>query len=180
MRRPGSEVTARFLLSPRIARFWAIRGDRLAVRWRLFRSGESHFSLAHESCSGRSIVCWHGNCLAPSPLPSPPIQKTFWGRGVSVGPLTQGGWSGSCRCRRPGLLSDARLGLHNEEAASCRFTNVQSVLQGLCCRTARGALVQLEATKFKIRSNLQLFEPPRRKDAKGNSSVTWNVSISNH
>ena len=35
-----------------------------------------------------------------------------------VGTLTQG-------CR-PGLQSDAPLGLYQEEAASCRFTNVQS------------------------------------------------------
>ena len=116
-----------------------------------------------------------------------------------MGPLTQGGWSGSCRCRRPGLLSDARLGLRNEEAASCRFTNVQSVAsQALAGRKeprircfsqlpafllvpflsivlasplfvsavpadweARKPPSSLGAPKFKIRSNLQLFEPPR-------------------
>jgi hypothetical protein len=40
--------------------------------------------------------------------------------------VTQGAPSGSCRCGRPGLLSAALPGLHKEEAASCRFTNVQS------------------------------------------------------
>ena len=43
-----------------------------------------------------------------------------------VGLVTQGTASGSCRWPCPGLPSDAPLGLYKEEAASCRFTNVQS------------------------------------------------------
>ena len=43
-----------------------------------------------------------------------------------VGLLTQGARSGSCRWRCPGLPSDTPLGLYKDEAAPCRFTNVQS------------------------------------------------------
>ena len=42
-----------------------------------------------------------------------------------MGTLTQGSRSGSCRWRRPGLESNAPMGLSKEEAAYCRFINVQ-------------------------------------------------------
>ena len=42
-----------------------------------------------------------------------------------VGTVSQGGPRGSCRRRCPGLQDDAPLGLDNEEAASCSFTNVE-------------------------------------------------------
>jgi hypothetical protein len=43
-----------------------------------------------------------------------------------VGWVTQCAPSGSCHWRGPGLPPDAPLVLYKEEAASCRFTNVQS------------------------------------------------------
>ena len=57
---------------------------------------------------------------------SPNTKNVLGEREQIVGTLTQGGTSGSCRWCRPGLPSDAPLGLNKEEAASCRFTNVQS------------------------------------------------------
>jgi len=42
-----------------------------------------------------------------------------------MGTLTQGGTSDCCRWSRPGLWSDAPLGLYREEATSFRFTKVQ-------------------------------------------------------
>ena len=57
---------------------------------------------------------------------SPNTKNVLGEREQIVGTLTQGGTSGSCRWCRPGLPSDAPLGLYREEAASCRFTNVQS------------------------------------------------------
>ena len=57
---------------------------------------------------------------------SPNTKNVLGEREQMVGTLTQGGTSGSCRWRCPGLPSDAPLGLYKEEAASCRFTNVQS------------------------------------------------------
>ena len=45
--------------------------------------------------------------------------------------LTQGGRSGSCRWRRPGLESNAPMGLSKEEAVSCRFINVQTLGKGV-------------------------------------------------
>jgi len=48
-----------------------------------------------------------------------------------MGTLTQGWTSSSCRWSSPGLPSDAPLGLYYEEAASCRFTNVQSLSKGI-------------------------------------------------
>jgi len=57
---------------------------------------------------------------------SPNTRNVLGEREQIVGTLTQGGTSGSCRWCRPGLSSDAPLGLYYEEADSCRFTNVQS------------------------------------------------------
>ena len=71
-----------------------------------------------------------GNKWPPLPT-SPQIaqRRAIRGRGEDlVGLLTQGSISGSCRWCYPGLMSDAPLGLYKEEAASCRFTNFQSLL----------------------------------------------------
>jgi len=64
--------------------------------------------------------------LPLTPTLSPNTKNVLGEREQIVGTLTQGGTSGSCRWCRPGLPSDAPLGLYREEAASCRFTNVQS------------------------------------------------------
>jgi hypothetical protein len=56
-----------------------------------------------------------------------------------LGLVTQGGAIRSCRWLCPGLGSDRpRLGLYKEEAASCRFSKVQSpalLVQGGGTRT---------------------------------------------
>jgi len=58
---------------------------------------------------------------------SPNTKHVLGERDKIVETLTQGGTSGSCRWCRPGLSSDAPLGLYYEEAASCRsqMSNLQ-------------------------------------------------------
>ncbi len=65
----------------------------------------------------------------PCPLTlalSPNTKNVLGEREQIAGMLTQGTPSDSCRWACPGLPSDAPLGLYKEEAASCRFTNVQA------------------------------------------------------
>jgi hypothetical protein len=76
-----------------------------------------------------------------------------------VGKLTQGGTSGSCRWSRPGLPSDAPLGLYNEEAASCRFTNVQSPGDG--CESIHRLKFLLSYPRFSSQSKVSESFPAR-------------------
>ena len=62
---------------------------------------------------------------------SPNTKHVLGERGQIVEMLTQGGTSGSCLWYCPGLSSDGPLRLYQEEAASCRFTNVQSLCRAL-------------------------------------------------
>ena len=48
---------------------------------RSFQTGKSHVSLPCECWFGRSVIYGNGDDFPPSPLPSPPTQKTCWGRG---------------------------------------------------------------------------------------------------
>ena len=59
---------------------------------------------------------------------SPNTRNVLGEREQMVGTQTQGETSSSCRWSGPGLQSAAPLGLYAEEAASCRFTNVQSLV----------------------------------------------------
>jgi len=78
---PWVSVPTDFLLSPRIAHHWAIRGERLGEGGGRLPIPESCVSLFSKSFSARSMICASRHGLAPSPWPSPPTQKTCWGRG---------------------------------------------------------------------------------------------------
>ena len=124
---PWVIVSTQYLLSPRIATRVAIRGERQGEGGCSLPISESHVSSLIQCLSARSVSFANRKLSAPSPLPSPPPPKTCWGRGQKlIGTPTQGGRSVSCRWRRPGLLSDAPLGLYKEKSASCRLTNAQS------------------------------------------------------
>ena len=129
-RRPGSAFQPILLLSPRIARIGAIRGRGWERGGGLLPSGESCVSLLSTHFSARSVILANEQGLPPSPWPSPPTQKRVGGEGRNCGNADPGPPSGSCRWLRPGLSSDAPLGLYKEEAASCRFTNVESPDEG--------------------------------------------------
>jgi len=58
-----------------------------------------------------------GTALPPHPGPLPNTKNVLGEREQTVGTLTQGAALG---------YSDAPLGLHKEEVASCRFTDVQT------------------------------------------------------
>ena len=103
-------------------------------------SGESRVSLLSKHFSARSVILANEQGLSPSPWPSPPTQKRVGGEGRNCGNADPGPPSGSCRWRRPGLSSDAPLGLYKEEAASCRFTNVESPDEGFRARRRLGPL----------------------------------------
>ena len=62
-----------------------------------------------------------------TPTLSPNTEDVSGEREKTRGTLTQGVASGSCRSGSPGLQAYAPLGLYKEEAASCRFTSVQSL-----------------------------------------------------
>jgi hypothetical protein len=116
---------------PRIARLWAIRG-RGWERGHLPAESESPASFPQECLVGtKREVC---ETVEPSPLTlalSPNPRNGDGGpksgeRENIVGTMTQGGSLGLLPRACPGLQSTAPLGPYVEEAASCRFTNVQS------------------------------------------------------
>jgi membrane fusion protein, multidrug efflux system len=97
-----------------------------AGRWRSFVANwrGSRFFVPQRLLSSK---CELGNRARSRPLTpalSPNTKSVLREREKTRRLLTQGRTSGSCRPRRPGLQADAPLGLHKEEAASCRFTNV--------------------------------------------------------
>ena len=74
---------------------------------------------------------------------SPNTKNVLEEREQIVGRLTQGGASGSCA-----MPSGAPLGLYQEEAASCRFTNVQSPE----CHVAQRNISRFQSYKCSSRS----------------------------
>ena len=72
---------------------------------------------------------------------------------------TQGVTSGSCRRCRPGLQAGAPLGLYREEAASCRFTNVQS--PGSMLRIDPGGIRDHPPYRTSFETLLTAFVPDR-------------------
>jgi hypothetical protein len=83
------------------------------------------------------VILANKHNLSPHPNPLPQHRKRgrrsrVGGEGTNCGNADPGRHQqgqrsrSSCRRCRPGLPSDAPLGLYQEEAASCRFTNVQS------------------------------------------------------
>ena len=113
-----------FPLSPRIARLWAIRGERPGEGGVSLPIGESRVSLFFLMFSPRSVIFANGHGLPPHPDPlpqRPPRSGGLWGRGRN--PL---GFRPRATCEvptshsAPRLMSVAPSGLSKEAAASCR------------------------------------------------------------
>ena len=125
--RPGSAFQPIFSSPPESPALWAIRGERSGEGGRSLPSGESRVSLFPQRFSARSVIFANAQRRPPHPSPLPQHKKRVGGEGTIVGMLTQGAASGSCRRRRPGLLSDAPLGLDKEAAASCRLHKMSNL-----------------------------------------------------
>ena len=69
-RRPGSR-SHHFLLSPRIARLWAVRGERPGEGGLSLPIGESRVSLFFRCFSRRNVIFANGHGLPPHPDPLP-------------------------------------------------------------------------------------------------------------
>jgi hypothetical protein len=70
-RRPGSAFRPILRLSPRIARLWAIRGERSGEGGHLLPSGKSRVSLFSKHFSARSVILANDGGLPPHPSPLP-------------------------------------------------------------------------------------------------------------
>ena len=140
-RRPGSAFPP-FLLSPRIARLGAIRGERLGEGGGSLPIDESRVSLFSKCLSARSVIFANEHGLPPSPLPSPPKTSTSWrSLGEREKPAviwTQGGVRSSYSALCPGLMSVALSGRSIEDAApaaslfleKCPISNVPPLSKG--------------------------------------------------
>jgi hypothetical protein len=90
----GKSFNRFHLLSPRITRLSAIRGERKGEGGFLDQSRIRCF-VARSIFVGTKRESPCGHLVAPSPWPSRPTRKSCWGRGRKfVGTLTQGGRRG--------------------------------------------------------------------------------------